>query len=749
MSAIEVEMAIAPNQEILRNIGVSPDAATPSPTEPIFFHQPAESPLRSRRLSRREKRNSQTEIAGVWKDGAVAWEPTPEPSRPTTSDGKLVKKRPKIQVIIPEGSTRRRFSSVPFPHHESSKPGDAVAVSPPTCTSVISDVSSLDIFDVSPPAPLVTAARRASGSTAGRISPISGVDASLTTAVALLQVPTRPAPGRPSSSGSSSSTASGADEDGTSDGASSHRSSMTSVDSDGAAAALAAASEASASDAESAVAVTKLGPRLRARNASRAREMAGRRPVHAGKAVREARGVGSPTEPAELDARLQPPPPPPSAGGEPAPKPQAPRLADLIHIVRTPSTQQPRGPPSRRRSVRSFSGSVRRMRTLPEEDPAANGGDRRGSDAGSSPTLSEAERSLEAHLEGLTPVMERGDDASPWEDVPEAPPLRRYSVPRKPLPPPKSARRLSLHAVEEAPEPEKVMRTTETNQCALARSSSVRSTLSLIPEEDDAGRPVIARDDAERVIYALLARANDLRDLRSLAAINRGFRGLFKRGELALTEQVLKNMSPAAWEFMKSRGSWERLEPDSAAPEPEETACTFRERYARAARVVAGVKALIARKCRFVLRPETARGLATHDALRASRIDDALWRIWTFCRVFGRDGGREDEAVAQADWLRGGAEAHETAAQGTISSTDSVFMHSALVITSEHFGRGNGEGLGAEALYDMTELWNCLRSISQGIVGQTEQARAHGVFDDTDVRGGDIEGEEVMLGTFF
>jgi hypothetical protein len=388
------------------------------------------------------------------------------------------------------------------------------------------------------------------------------------------------------------------------------------------------------------------------------------------------------------------------------------------------------------------------MRTLPEEGGAK-------SENGSSPTLSEAERSLEAHLEGLTPVGEWA--SSPWEDVEEERPLRRHSVPRKPLPPPKSARRLSLRAVVEEEvetntENIKVCEDQQNNTCALTRSSSIRSVLSLIAEEDGAAtrQPQIACDDAEKVIYAILSRVADLRDLFSLATINRGFYRLFKSDELALTERAVRATSPAAWEFMRSCGDWARDEPDSAAPPPEDSAQTYWARYARSAGVLAGVKALMAQRCRFVLRPETARGLAEHDPLRPSRVDDALWRIWTFGCVFGRGRGREEDAAAQADWLRGGREAHDAGARGTIASADSVFMQDGgMVVTSEHFGRGNGPaGLSAEELYDVTELWNCVRSVSQGVVGRTEQARAHGVFDDTDVRGGDIEGEEVMLGSF-
>jgi hypothetical protein len=47
------------------------------------------------------------------------------------------------------------------------------------------------------------------------------------------------------------------------------------------------------------------------------------------------------------------------------------------------------------------------------------------------------------------------------------------------------------------------------------------------------------------------------------------------------------------------------------------------------------------------------------------------------------------------------------------------------------------------------ELWNCLGVLLQGFEGRTAQAREYGIFDNTDIRGGDIDGEEMMLGMYF
>jgi hypothetical protein len=44
------------------------------------------------------------------------------------------------------------------------------------------------------------------------------------------------------------------------------------------------------------------------------------------------------------------------------------------------------------------------------------------------------------------------------------------------------------------------------------------------------------------------------------------------------------------------------------------------------------------------------------------------------------------------------------------------------------------------------ELWNCLGVLLQGFQSRTAEARKFGIYDDTEIRGGDIDGEELMLG---
>ena len=73
-------------------------------------------------------------------------------------------------------------------------------------------------------------------------------------------------------------------------------------------------------------------------------------------------------------------------------------------------------------------------------------------------------------------------------------------------------------------------------------------------------------------------------------------------------------------------------------------------------------------------------------------------------------------------------------------------MSDTLISAPDCFAKGNEGGLSAEQLFDMMELWNCLGVLLQGFQNRTAEARKHGIYDETEIRGGDIDGEEYMLG---
>jgi hypothetical protein len=159
---------------------------------------------------------------------------------------------------------------------------------------------------------------------------------------------------------------------------------------------------------------------------------------------------------------------------------------------------------------------------------------------------------------------------------------------------------------------------------------------------------------------------------------------------------------------------------------------------------IRSIKTLIEEKCRFFVRPEISIALLSDDPAQAGRVDNALWRIWTFCKIFGSGKDREEDIMAQQDWLRGGLLVHQEGCTFSVMNTD--YMNDIFVGAPECFAKGNEDGLSAEQLFDMMEMWNCLGVLLQGFEGRTALAREYGIYDNTDIGGGDIDGEEQMLG---
>jgi hypothetical protein len=271
--------------------------------------------------------------------------------------------------------------------------------------------------------------------------------------------------------------------------------------------------------------------------------------------------------------------------------------------------------------------------------------------------------------------------------------------------------------------------------------SSVRSVLSLVREEDEFVH--VDASDAEMVVYHILSKSETMDDLFNAALITRGFHQIFKQHELGLMRQTLHKQSAPHWEFRESCLSVDEDEDNSALPAPEYTPTTYYQGYMADIAAVGSLKQLVLKQCASLLRVDSLTGVNSGDS---PRVDAALFRIWTFCQVFGSNKGREDDIVAQMDWLRGGVLAHQESCTSTISTHDSFYISNVLLSAPEHFAKGNAGGLSAEDLYDMLEMWSCLTKLTSGLAGKTQQARQFGVFDETDVAGGDIDGEEAMLG---
>ena len=267
-------------------------------------------------------------------------------------------------------------------------------------------------------------------------------------------------------------------------------------------------------------------------------------------------------------------------------------------------------------------------------------------------------------------------------------------------------------------------------------SSTGLQGASLSPEEVE---ELISADAAERVLLRILRSLDSLKDLFAAAEVSRGFYRTFKKNELPLLRNALWKMSPAAWELRESSMPDDEEINDPSKYKPN----MYFRHYVRDLLTMVELKAMILDNCKSFLRQETIQALAG-ETERSLIIDDAFWRVWTFCRIFGCGRDREDDIVGQMDWLRGGPLARQSSNTNTIALLDSLTMNTVLYNPPPGFARGNMGGLTAEELYDMTEIWTCLGVLVGGYHGRCKEAREYGIFDSTSVTRGNAEEEDQM-----
>jgi hypothetical protein len=248
------------------------------------------------------------------------------------------------------------------------------------------------------------------------------------------------------------------------------------------------------------------------------------------------------------------------------------------------------------------------------------------------------------------------------------------------------------------------------------------------------------------LIITIMEKIDSLDDLFNFVLVNKKTYSAFKRRELPLIKNALFKMSPPAWELREMSPPWEMewqllLDPDSQVP--EYTPTLYLQRYAQDIYTLAKLKALVLARCAPFLRPDTVRGLAGVDNQRAEEVDDAFWRLWTFCRIFGSGKRRENDITGQMDWLNGGVQAKKYSES---SVTQPFGINNVLFEPPKGFGRGNLDGLSQKQMYDLTEIWTCMGVLLQPLHGKCIEARKVGIFDGLDVPDGDAVREETVLG---
>lgn len=250
------------------------------------------------------------------------------------------------------------------------------------------------------------------------------------------------------------------------------------------------------------------------------------------------------------------------------------------------------------------------------------------------------------------------------------------------------------------------------------------------------------------IVELIMEHIPSLDDLFNFVLVNRRFYRVFKRRELDYIKMALYKMSRPAWELREMSPPWNvewqlTINPDSKVPEYNPN--LYLDRYARDIFTLAQLKSMILVRCSPFLRRDTVRGLAGLDDDRSEEVDNAFWRIWTFCRIFGSGKGRENDLEGQVDWLRGGAKARSSQASSS-TMTGPFRTNGVLCEPPEGFAKGNSGGLTPKELYDMTEIWTCLGVLVQPLHGKCIEARKFGVFKGIDVPDNDPVREETIVG---
>jgi len=359
-----------------------------------------------------------------------------------------------------------------------------------------------------------------------------------------------------------------------------------------------------------------------------------------------------------------------------------------------------------------------------------------------SPTLSEAVHDLQQQLSTIT---ERLSATSSNEDTPCKTLDFRHTlsdVSRAPALPKKSRKRQWVQSMP--PATNKPVRQQSVphgkrqgaDHCKkdVRRVSSVRSSLSADLESmwlswsaaSSTRKPTALAFAHEDVCSKILSYSASFEDLNSLSMVNKTTRRCFESNNLRLLKSVLFNVSPSAWELRELSpfpfGNFmptDFLEDTEISPSAY-VSCVIHDRA-----VVRELTTVIATKCQTLVRPETISSLMTGTC---ERFEDAIYRIWSFCKMFGCDRGRENDLKGQIDWLKGGLLAHQKECAATLSFSPEFEMDGILLNAPPHFAAGNGSGLSAEQLYDMLEIWRCLFALMQPYQGETAKAHTSGIF---------------------
>ncbi|KAF7167805.1 hypothetical protein CNMCM5623_000993 [Aspergillus felis] len=259
------------------------------------------------------------------------------------------------------------------------------------------------------------------------------------------------------------------------------------------------------------------------------------------------------------------------------------------------------------------------------------------------------------------------------------------------------------------------------------------------------GYPTLCKDHSDscypqrhdNIILSILRQLDSLDDLFAMATINRTAYRVFKAYEISLIHDCLWKMSPAAWEHCEIT---DRVYASETQPGGQNLHVSlYLRHYRQDLHIVAQFKTLLLYYCRNVLRRESYSALLDPCSTRSKELDDAIWRVWTFCDLFAAWKERDDDLTGQISWLQG-----NPAPQRPLGSPDAGDFRSVLFDPPRGFAEGNRGGLTPAQLRDMVEIWTAMASLLDFLRKETDRARRFGIF--AGIGGGRVDsGSEKLL----
>ena len=197
---------------------------------------------------------------------------------------------------------------------------------------------------------------------------------------------------------------------------------------------------------------------------------------------------------------------------------------------------------------------------------------------------------------------------------------------------------------------------------------------------------------------------------------------------LSLIRSTLKRSQPEQWELREMGlpltpsggilrpGSWEYFR-HLVSPHREKpirwTAHDYCNHYEYEIHTCAYITGAILTRCRAAKSLDEKRwsvlkmALVDHQHPEWIVMHRALWRIWTFCRIFGSGKERENDWQGQKAWLEGNILSSDSEPNSRPESLQSEVLD----MPPETFGCGNHNGLLADEIKDMVFIWRCLQCL--------------------------------------